>query len=209
MKWILIFCQICFFATNAQTGCKLQTEKDSIKVFSCPVENSKYKALRVEFELKANYSQVAAMILDIENLHRWQYKTVSAVTLKRMHPNELIYYTEVQTPSVTNNRDFVIHLSINQNPINKELEVKAVSKPTYVPEKKKVVRVPFSEAHWKIKATSSGKLAVTYNLQIDFGGAVPAWVVNSLSHLAPLETFRSMQLEISKYRGARVDGIRD
>ncbi|MFM8911363.1 MAG: START domain-containing protein [Flammeovirgaceae bacterium] len=193
----------------AQNECKLQLDRDSIRVYNCKVPDSKFKAVKVEFQLKATYAEAAAMILDINNLHRWQYQTASATTLRKINEHELIYYTEVKTPTVINNRDFVIHLSIHQNKDSKNLTVRAVSKPDYIATKKRVVRVPFSDATWQIKSISKNRLAVTYYIQIDFGGAIPAWVVNSMSHIAPYETFKAMRNEIGRYRNQSVKGILD
>lgn len=205
----LLLIILAFVNSFSQTGCKLQLNRDSIRVYNCNVADSKYKALKVEFRLNAGYSQVAAMILDINNLYRWQYQTESAYTIKKVNDLELIYYTEVKTPAVTSNRDFVIHLSVHQDKDTKQLTVKAISKPDYIPTKKKVVRVPFSEATWQIKSIGKNKLAVTYYIRIDFGGAIPAWVVNSLSHIAPHETFKAMRNEIAHYRHEGVKGIMD
>jgi START domain len=209
MKYVIFFLLIIFWDSTAQENCKLQSNRDSIKVYTCPVKNSKYKALKVEFYLNSSYSQAAAMILDITRLHRWQYKTVSAQLLKQINESEIIYHTEVQTPSVTNNRDFVIYLSIDQNPTTKELTVKAISKPDYIPVKKKVVRVPFSEAIWHIKSVGKNKLWVVYEIKIDFGGEVPAWVVNMAAPLAPYETFKAMRAEIVDYQNKKVSFITD
>jgi fatty-acid desaturase len=40
---------------------------------------------------------------------------------------------------------------------------------------------------------------VEYVIEIDFGGVVPVWVVNSLAHKAPYETFKSMKEQIGRY----------
>jgi hypothetical protein len=209
MKYFIFFSLIIYWDSTAQGNCKLQTDKDSIQVYTCPVKESKYKAIKAEFALSATYSQAVAMILDIDRLHRWQYKTVSAKLLKQINEKELIYHTEVQTPSVTNNRDFVIDLSIEQIASTKELVVKAISKPDYIPTKKKVVRVPFSEAIWHIKSVGKNKLWVVYEIKIDFGGEVPAWVVNMAAPLAPYETFKAMRAEIVDYRNKKVSFIVD
>lgn len=209
MRYLIFFSLLLYWDSTAQGNCKLQSQKDSIKVYTCPVKESKYKAIKVEFLLNATYTQTVAMLLDIDNLHRWQYKTVSAKLLKKISDNEIIYHTEVQTPSVTNNRDFVIDLSIHQNPNSKELEIKAISKPNYIPVKKKVVRVPFSEAIWHVKSVSPGKLSVVYEIKIDFGGEVPAWVVNMVAPLAPAETFKAMRAEIGKYKNSKIGFIVD
>jgi hypothetical protein len=77
--------------------------------------------------------------------------------------------------------------------------ITATSIPEYMPRKKNVVRVPMSKAVWKITEMKSHKLQVEYFVEIDFGGEIPAWVVNSLSHKAPYETFKSMKEKIGLY----------
>jgi hypothetical protein len=184
---------------KAQTDCVLKLNKDSIQVYSCPTQNSKYKTIKVDFALNASYAQLVAMLMDIDHLGEWQYRTTSARLLKKINDHEIIYHTEVNAP-VIDNRDFVIHLKIGENEINHQRTITAISLPDYIPKVKNVVRVPMSKAIWKIREEKKGRLSVEYVIEIDFGGVIPAWVVNSLSHKAPYETFKSMREGIGKYR---------
>ena len=80
------------------------------------------------------------------------------------------------------------------------MKVTLVSIPDYIPKVKNVVRVPMSKAVWVVKEVKPGRLSVHYSLEIDLGGTLPAWVVNSLSHKAPYQTFMSMKAKIGKYK---------
>jgi hypothetical protein len=80
------------------------------------------------------------------------------------------------------------------------MQVRAVSIPDYIPAINGVVRVPMSEAIWTIREHRPGRLSVVYDIEIDLGGALPAWLVNMLAHKAPYETFRKMRELISHYR---------
>ncbi len=192
----------------AQRDCELKLNKDSIKVFTCINENSKFKSVRTTFELHSSLSQLAAMVLDIDHLGDWQYKTLSAKLLKQVSERELIYYTEVAAPVFTSNRDFVIQLTLNQDPETHVLIIDLVSTPNYISPKKGVVRVPFSKARWTVKPISASRLSVEYYIEIDLGGAVPPWLVNIVAPQAPYETFKALRNQIEKYKG-RVSFIKE
>ncbi len=199
-----LVCVVAFFATFdavAQRDCELKLNRDSIKVFTCIRENSKFKSVRATFELQGSLPQLAAMMLDIEHLGDWQYKTLSAKVLKRISAREVIYYTEVAAPIFTSNRDFVIHLTLNQDPQTHVLTVDLVSIPNYIPPKEGVVRVPFSKARLSVTPISTSRLSAEYSIEIDLGGAVPAWLVNMVAPQAPYETFKALRAQVTKYKG--------
>jgi START domain len=205
MKYFTVILLLLSLTVAAQTDCVLKLDKDSIQVYSCPTQNSKYKTIKVNFTLYANYKQVEAMLMDIDHLGEWQYRTTSSKLLKTISEHEIIYHTEVNAP-VIDNRDFVILLKIDENKTTHELSITATSLPDYLPKVKNVVRVPMSKAVWKIKEEKKEKLSVEYIIEIDFGGTIPAWVVNSLSHKAPYETFKRMRELIGKYKWTIDDG---
>jgi hypothetical protein len=199
MKYFTVILLLLSLTVAAQTDCVLKLNKDSIQVYSCPTQNSKYKTIKVNFTLHASYKQVESMLMDIDHLGEWQYRTSSAKLLKKISEHEIIYHTEVNAP-VIDNRDFIIQLKIDENKTTHELSITATSLPDYLPKVKNVVRVPMSKAVWKIREEKKGKLSVEYIIEIDFGGTIPAWVVNSLAHKAPYETFKSMREMIGKYK---------
>lgn len=198
MKLFLFTLLIISYSLNAQKNCELKLNKDSIQVYTCDPENSKYKTIKAKFQLKATQRQLKMMLLDIDHLNDWQDQTVSAQVLKKVNANEIIYHTEVHAP-VVDNRDFVIRL-VAQQINSKEMKVTLTSIPDYIPHKKNVVRVPMSKAIWQVKEEKPGVLSVQYTLQIDLGGTLPVWLVNSLSHKAPHDTFKSMREKIGKYK---------
>jgi len=197
MKFVTVALLLLSLTVAAQVDCTLKLEKDSIQVFTCLSANSKYKVIKATFELAATADQLHRMLLDIDHLGDWQYRTVSAKLLKTINPQEIIYHTEVSAP-VIDNRDFVIQLKIEEK-ASSEWIITATSLPKFIPEKENVVRIPMSKAIWKVKEKAPGRLSVEYVIEIDFGGVVPVWVVNSLAHKAPYETFKSMKEQIGRY----------
>lgn len=193
--------------TYAQSDCSLELEKDSIRVYTCPRTDSRFKTVKSTFTVNSKLTELAAAILDIDNYGAWQYKTVNARVLKRVSEREIVYYTRVEAPVLTQDRDFIIRLTVDPDPMTKGMIVEAVSLPDYLPGVADVVRVPFSRARWNIQPLSPGKLSVEYVIDIDLGGSVPPWIVNLVAPKAPYETFSALRSIMVNYQGRNVGFI--
>jgi hypothetical protein len=191
----------------SQVDCHLELDKDSIKVYTCARPDSRYKTVRSSFTVNSSLSELAYALLDIETYGKWQYKTLSARILKKVSDREIVYYTEVEAPVLTNNRDFVIRLTIDPDPMTKGMIVEAVSIPEYIPPVDDVIRVPYSRARWNIVPGKNGKLNVDYVIDIDLGGSVPPWIVNMVAPKAPYETFKALRETIHQYKGKKVSFV--
>lgn len=193
----------------AQSDCSLELDKDSIAVYTCPRADSRYKTIKSVFQIAATRSELAAALLDVDGYKAWQYKTASVRVLNRISDREVVYYTEVEAPALTSNRDFVIRLTVDPDPMTKGIIIEAVSIPEYLDEVEDVIRVPYSRARWLVTPAGPGRLAVEYTIDIDLGGSVPPWIVNLFAAKAPYETFNSLRTVIGKYRGQQVSFIGD
>jgi hypothetical protein len=79
------------------------------------------------------------------------------------------------------------------NPANQSMNVVSVGMKDYQPEKKDLVRVPVSKGYWTVTTQSDRKIHLQYILQIDPGGSIPAWILNSFVTKAPIETFSKLK----------------
>jgi hypothetical protein len=199
-----LFLQLSVLTGFSQVDCNLELDKDSIKVYTCARPDSRYKTVRSSFTVNSSLSELAYALLDIDAYGKWQYKTLSAKILKKVSDREIVYYTEVEAPVLTNNRDFVIRLTIDPDPMTKGMIVEAVSIPEYLPQVDDVIRVPYSRARWNIVPAGNGKLTVDYSIDIDLGGSVPPWIVNMVAPKAPYETFKALRETIDSYKGKKV-----
>jgi len=180
-------------------------------VYTCTSEHTKFKSIKVTFTVNARLTQLVAFVLDIENYRNWQYNTIQASLLKKINEQEVIYYTEIEAPWPTSNRDMIIDLRLSQDTITKVLTIVAEGLPQWEPGKDQVVRVPMSIATWTVIPLSSSLLKVDYFIQIDPGGSVPAWMVNMVSAQAPYESFKTLKDKIhqEKFRNVKVPFIQD
>ena len=206
----IVFSFFCFLlSTNAtaQNSWKFLTEKEGVKVYSRLVPGSKIKALKVECVLNAHPAQLVALLLDVKAAERWVSHTKSCSLLKQVSTGELFYYSEVALPWPLENRDFVAHVEARQDKATGVVTVNAPAVPGWVKVKKGIVRVSESKGLWIITPMGKDKISVSYSLQVDPGGVLPAWAVNSLAAQGPLESFHNMKLELPKYKNASLPFI--
>lgn len=189
---------LCFTGAFAQGKWDLRTEKDGIKVYTRPFENSKIKEVKVECSVQATLSQMVAVLLDIKSSPEWIYHTKSCTLIKQVSPSELYYYSEISLPWPAENRDFVAHLSVSQNQHNKVVTVDGPAVPGFVPHKDGIVRISSSSGKWVISPAGKNEIKIEYTLQVDPGGAIPAWLVNMFAAEGPTQIFTKLKLQIQK-----------
>ncbi len=202
MNWV--YCAIflsTFFASlsaDAQDRWELKKEKDSIKVYRRAGSQSKIKEIKVELTIKAKLSEIASLILDIDNYSKWSRHLKTSYVLKQVRDDELYFYTEVNSPWPASNRDLVVHLKIEQDPMTKVMTIKAVGVPDFIPPKKDIVRVPFSNETWTVVPIDKSNLRIFYYMQIDPGGAAPGWLINLFEAKAPIESFKYLAILVEQ-----------
>ncbi|MDB5032712.1 START domain-containing protein [Mucilaginibacter sp.] len=183
---------------SAQNDWKLSTEKDGIKVYTSIMPDSKIKAIKVQRDLNATSSQLVALLMDINTAPNWVYHVKSAKLIKQVSPAELYYYSEVSLPWPTQNRDFVAHLIVSQDPDTKVVTIDGPAVPGFVPLKKGIVRIDNSVGKWIITPIGPDQLHVEYSIHVDPGGSLPAWLVNLFATDAPLQIFRNLKTQLQK-----------
>ena len=198
-RWLL-FCYLLLFclATDAQTSWTLKSNKDSIKTFTAPQPGSSINAIRVECTMNAGLIPLLATIINVAEYPKWVFGTKLAYLVKEATPNELYYYSEINFPWPAANRDFVSHLVIKQNRQTKVVTIAAENVSGYVKEKKGVVRIEESVAKWVLTPLNSNQVLVNYELSVNPGGTLPAWIINPFSSKGPVETFKQLRKQILK-----------
>jgi len=190
---ILLFFVPCTSSFREPTNWSLAKEKDGIKIYSRHSDHSKFNDLKIETELVGNLSQISAILLDVEKYPQWAYATKTCELIKKISDNELIYYSEIQTPWPVSNRDFYAHCKVTLDSASHSLQLISVGVKDYLPEKKDLVRIPSSRGTWNISATSDKTLHLEYVLEVNPGGSVPAWVLNLFGTKGPMETFINLK----------------
>jgi hypothetical protein len=217
MKFIaLLFLLISFYnypAVNSaippsNEGWELKKEKKGVKVFTKKNPETAFNLLKTECFMPYTLKQLLSVITDVEGHTKWVYNAIVTSPIKIISDMEFFYYGETYAPWPASNRDLVFHVNVVQNPATKIIEINAISVPKMLPEVPGKVRVPRSNSHWILRPEPGG-VFVTYTLDIDPGGSLPAWLVNMATVDGPYLSFEALKkvLKENDYKSKKFPNI--
>lgn len=194
-----------------QNDWELQKFEQGIAVYTRIAENSKFKELKSVAQYKASLSAMVALINDRPSYTKWVYRCGESEILKRISDTELMHHQTVVAPWPADNRDFVVNVKLTQDLKTKVITINSTCKPDYIPHKKNHVRITEFRAKWILTLLPGGYVNVEYQLLVNPGGNVPAWLVNMAVIDGPFETGVNMREWIKKevYQKAKLSYIVD
>lgn len=177
---------------------KLEKDKDNIKVYTADAPNSSFKMVKVEANVPGNYAKLISILTNVNAFSDWIYHNKLCRLIKKFSTQDFIYYSEIEMPWPASNRDVLIHLQIKTDSLPRFMTVSGRAEKGTIPELPGKVRVPLYNANWKITAPSPNRLHISYTLELDPGGSLPAWIVNSFAEKGPFGTFSNLSQLLAK-----------
>jgi hypothetical protein len=180
----------------------LETDKDGIQVYSRQLVGSRFKEIKVQCEMPGTLEQLVALYSDVANYRNVISNTRTAYLLHHVSETEFFYYMESQMPATVANRDLVMRLHFAYNPQIRSLLITTTAVDGLVPLKEGLVRVPFWQGEWQVRAVAPNRLHINYSFRVDPGGTLPAWLVNILAPVAPYQSFLKLRnsLRLPRYQ---------
>lgn len=171
----------------------LKDQKDGISVYSRRSELSKFNDIEVEIDLPGTVAQLSSILLDVQKYPQWVYSTKSSALMEKTGQRECVYYSEISVPWPLTNRDFYAELVLSNDSVQHSSRLVSRGMKDFQPEKKGLVRIPWSRAIWNITQKSDKMIHVQYVLQVDPGGSLPAWIANLFASKGPIESFENLK----------------
>ena len=203
--------QVGFSVGQDNNGWKLKKQQDGISVYSREVAGSRFKEIKVTVNIQTSLSGIIALFKDVPAYPLWVYLCEKPETVKQGSETEDYYYSETAAPWPVSNRDVVVYSRIRQDPDTKVVTSKSKNVTGIVPEKKGIVRIPMLKSLWTLIPKGNGRVDVSYELIVDPGGWIPAWLVNMTMAVGPYNTILNMREELKKekYQSAKYTCIKE
>jgi ribosome-associated toxin RatA of RatAB toxin-antitoxin module len=203
--WILILLPL--FSLSDPGDWKLKKNENGIEVYTRYAENSPLKEVRVVTVVQSSLSAIVALLLDVKNYPNWIYSCSEASTLNVINDHDEYHYQVTHLPWPLSNRDLIWHFKIEQEETTKIVAVTNTSEPDYIPAKKGIVRVKHVQSGYRLTPLANGKIKVEFEIFVDPGGNIPAWLVNANIVSAPYKTTVGMIKQLPNYQKASVPFI--
>lgn len=191
----------------AQESWTFEKEKDGIKVFTRPSPESPFAEFRATMQLNQPVHALVAVLQDIENMPQWAFNVSHSGFIKEPTATEQFFYTEVSLPFPFANRDAVYRNNYYWYNDSSLLIVDIQMLPAYMEEKENLVRIPLGKGSWRVKVLDDKTLEVTFQMLVDPGGNVPAWLANMFIDDTPVYTLSHLREVIVKeeYQNRKFD----
>lgn len=187
----------------------LKKDENGIKVYTRYSPGSNLKEVRVVNTVRSSLSAIVAVLIETKNYPQWIYACGEAQTLKLLNDREQYQYSVTNVPWPFSDRDVVTHLKVEQDSVTGIVMVNCNGTPDYIPDKEGRVRVQHFQSGYKLTPLDSGMVKVEFELYVDPGGNIPAWLINANIVLAPYNTSAAMIDQLKKYQSASYSFIKE
>ena len=191
-RFLFLVSIFCYAAAIAQPNWEVAKDKNNIKVYTRKEATSKFKQIKVVATINGTIDKLLKVMMDAGSNKEWVFNTANSYIIKRISPFESISYTETSLPWPASNRDIPLHMQLIPDAKANTLKIIANGLPNAIPHKQGIVRIPYFNSRWDVKFDGKNTLNIVYYLEMDSGGAVPAWLVNMFIAKGPYETFSGL-----------------
>jgi ribosome-associated toxin RatA of RatAB toxin-antitoxin module len=186
---------LCFwFEPNfAQNNWTEVRNEQQIKVFTRKVEGYAIHELKIVANFNVSAQQFYALLMNVSAQPDYLFSCIKTDLIQSKNKQEQIYYQQLKMPWPLKNRDGYFKQISYTNALNRTLvfETKAVAHLYAIDQD--FVRVPALTATWKVQELSKNAIVGEYQVLLDSGGQIPAWLVNLFIDKAPFETVLNMR----------------
>lgn len=181
---------------------ELVKEKDGIEIFTRTNTISSFKEFKATMEIQAGVNDFLAVLYDVEGLPDWGYSVKEAKLLERSDDLSQTYYAVAKAPWPYKDRDGIYLNRMNWNSEAKELRVDIDLLEQDFESENEYVRMD-GFGYWQIKEVQGGMLQIVFQMQMDPGGSIKAWMANMFVTDSPYHTMNGLRkiIQKEKYQG--------
>jgi len=191
---------------------KLVSDRNGIQVYMQHGDRGALKTFRgvTRFPLADEYAMVA-LLNDYQAYPDWLHFVDGARELGRSNERVRQLHFTTLLPWPLADREAVLQSRVIQSadPASEEVVVDLSNRPDLLPPDPDYVRFPQMEGMLRFRRVASGQVEVVYQLEMDPGGYIPAWLVNILLRDAPYFTLERLRRVVhhAEYQGHYYDWL--
>ena len=180
---------------------KLVSDRNGIQVYMKHRDESRLKTFRgvTRFELKDEYALVA-VLNDYPSIPKWLHFVDSAEEFDREGPLDRSLRFTTQLPWPLADREAVLNALVTQTATEEEdsVVIELINEPDALPPNNDYIRFPEMWGKLGVERLGDHQVEMTYELILDPGGYIPAWIANILLRDAPYFTLERLRRIVYK-----------
>jgi len=171
-------------------------ESENISIYYRESDSLHYEELKFITTYKTTPKELLSIIKDIDKLPEWSYICVGTQMIKKISPDDYLYYYITDTPWPVEDRDVVLHVQIQRDSISGVITVNSKNSNGWIPEKENFVRIKKLRSKWVLSPQDSKHTKVEFYFSSDPGGIIPLWLINSAISYGPIKTLTTLRNRI-------------
>lgn len=174
-------------------------DKQGIEVFTRSNENSDFKEFMSKTVVQAEVDDFLEVLYDVESLPEWGYNLREATLIRRDADSLQVYYAVAKAPFPYKDRDGVYLNRFLWDAESATLTVEIRMLEGEIPEKADLVRMK-GYGFWTVRELPDDRLEIHFQMQMDPGGNIPAWLSNMFSGDTPYYTMKGLRARLQDSR---------
>ncbi|MCB0754188.1 MAG: hypothetical protein H6603_07640 [Flavobacteriales bacterium] len=183
---------------------ELKKDKDGIKLYTKHEEGYAIKAVRAETTFHAPLEACVAVLRDIDNLIEL-FPDCQKVVKVKQDENSQIHYLQLKAPWPVTDRDGAFGLKYRYDRTKDMVIIEAEMVEGAYPQQNGFIRLNKGKGTWKFKRLDAEHTQLDYYYLGDAGGAVPAWVANTVIEESPFRMLTNFHklVKLERYQGKK------
>ena len=187
---------------RAENGWQPLVTQDGVSVQERATPGRAMPELQATAEIDAGIFDVLAVIADVSRQTEWMHDCAESRRLRRVGADALVIYNRTSAPWPVSDRDVVLHSQTKLLEPSRHVAVRFanVTDPG-APPVDGVVRMPRLVGEYDLVALSPMRTRVTYTIDLEPGGSLPAWAAARTARETPLKTMLGLRRQVEATRG--------
>ncbi len=173
---------------------RLVTDRDGVQVFMAHNDDSAIKTFRGEAVVPmSDFRAIGNQINDYEFIASWMHMISSISEIGRDSGTDRQVWITTRLPWPVRNRDAPLDLEIRQDPETGTVTIAYEANDELLEPQSGYVRMPALNGILEFTPLRPGEVHVTFQVVLDPGGYIPAWIANLILRDIPYFSLRRLQ----------------
>lgn len=173
---------------------RLVTDRDGVLVYMSHNDDSSIKTFRGEAVIPmTDFRAIGNQVEDYEFVASWMHMISSISELSRESGVERKIWVTTRLPWPVSNRDAALDLHITQEPESGTVVIAYEANDSLLEPQSGYVRMPALKGMLRFTPMEPGEVHLTFEVVLDPGGYIPAWIANLILRDIPYFSLRRYQ----------------
>ncbi len=195
-------------SARSEDGWQPLVTQDGVSVQERTAPGRAIPELQGTVEIEASIFEVLAVIADVSRQIEWMHDCVESRRLRKDGADASVIYNRTDAPWPVSDRDVVLRSQTTLLEPSRHVAVRFenITDPG-VPPVDDVVRIPRLIGEYDLVSVAQARTRVSYSLDLDPGGSIPAWAAARTARETPLKTLLGLRKQVEATRGHYVEFV--